>query len=310
MQFARARRKKYTFPMRYYSSHAKALYEKYRRLDAEALHESWLAHLPESPGLACDAAMPQSRQPLSWNAPHEGAFFRWPGSRYKFSMRQNKTCAIRGNGADWPGLANGETNNMKKALAWVGRHYILTGLLAAFVIYSVAADARNRRPYSHPPYHPPHPLSWDSQPSPQLRDRLARIVEKDRGFVEAAIKYMDYEDLARSVLFLFDFSNTYKLIGNHWVASYIDAKDWARLAPGLGYLNPTNVARTRHALEIAARKHIDPEELERVKKKYGLGRGGEAIAIEHIGAETLARVIAENARTQWAKAVLRELQGR
>ena len=60
--------------MRYYSSHAKALYEKYRRLDAEALHESWLAHLPESPGLACDAAMPQSRQPLSWNAPHERAF--------------------------------------------------------------------------------------------------------------------------------------------------------------------------------------------------------------------------------------------
>lgn len=65
--FASARRKKYTFPMRYYSSHAKALYEKYRRLDAETLHESWLAHLPESPGLACDIGAASGRD-ANWLA--------------------------------------------------------------------------------------------------------------------------------------------------------------------------------------------------------------------------------------------------
>lgn len=65
--FASERRKKYTFPMRYYSSHAQALYEKYRRLDAEAMHENWLAHLPESPGLACDIGAASGRD-ANWLA--------------------------------------------------------------------------------------------------------------------------------------------------------------------------------------------------------------------------------------------------
>jgi len=40
--------------MSYYSENAEVLFERYNRVDPQQLHDDWLKHLPEQPGLACD----------------------------------------------------------------------------------------------------------------------------------------------------------------------------------------------------------------------------------------------------------------